>query len=672
MRGRGRFFSIASKLTLATLGLLAAASAVTYVGMIRYARESMLLRKERSARMAGELFLRSASTPVLFDDAVGIRDTVSLLAQNPEVLGIDLWRAVGSHGLGANLAGTHRDAMGVVVSPRWLDSAEVERLPDRVIFRGPVVDPDGDVLAVAAVQYSLAWDNAGFAELERRLMLSGTATLALLGFLVSVLTRRIVRAPLVRLLRAAKQIEDGESHDLGTAGANDEVGRLADAFSRMADAVQRRERDIARANEDMKRVLDNVGQGFLVLDPDGRMAPERSAIVDRWFGTPSPDQLVSDYLREVNEDTAEMLELGLATIRAGLMPLEVCLEQLPRRMRHGERHYAWAYHPVRSGETLHQLVAVISDVTSEFESERADAAQRDVIAAFSRLMADKAGFIQFLREAGRRVDRIVDAVQGSWAALEIMRDIHTLKGDCALVGLTGIASFCQAMEDRIRDDACPPTEEDTDRLNELWSALMSALHVRISVFSFTERRAVELSEDEYRDFRARIEARAPHGELLAIYDHWVDDAVLPRLRRLAEHAELLARRLGKCSVTVDFEDTRLRLPREPWSRVWPHLGHLVRNAVDHGIETEAERLAGGKPAAARLTLSTSQSAAGVSIVIADDGRGIDWDRLQVEAESHGLPCRTRADLVAAMFRDGVTTRDMASEISGRGVGLAAV
>jgi hypothetical protein len=60
-----------------------------------------------------------------------------------------------------------------------------------------------------------------------------------------------------------------------------------------------------------------------VVELDGRMAPEHSAMVDRWFGAPRPDQRIGDFLREVDGDAADLLELGLEILRAGVMPLEV-------------------------------------------------------------------------------------------------------------------------------------------------------------------------------------------------------------------------------------------------------------------------------------------------------------------------------------------------------------
>jgi two-component system chemotaxis sensor kinase CheA len=99
---------------------------------------------------------------------------------------------------------------------------------------------------------------------------------------------------------------------------------------------------------------------------------------------------------------------------------------------------------------------------------------------------------------------------------------------------------------------------------------------------------------------------------------------------------------------------------------------VVRNAVDHGIESAGERQASGKPHRARLILSAEERPGAVILSIADDGRGIDWGALARSAAARGLPAVNPDDLVEAMFADGISTRQEVSDTSGRGVGLAAV
>ena len=114
------------------------------------------------------------------------------------------------------------------------------------------------------------------------------------------------------------------------------------------------------------------------------------------------------------------------------------------------------------------------------------------------------------------------------------------------------------------------------------------------------------------------------------------------------------------------------MPREGLSAFWSTFVHVVRNAVDHGLEPPEERRAAGKSENGLVTLSTRLEKSLVAIRVADDGRGIDWNQVSERARAKGLPNETRHDLEEAIFSDGVSTRDAATETSGRGVGLSAV
>jgi two-component system chemotaxis sensor kinase CheA len=97
---------------------------------------------------------------------------------------------------------------------------------------------------------------------------------------------------------------------------------------------------------------------------------------------------------------------------------------------------------------------------------------------------------------------------------------------------------------------------------------------------------------------------------------------------------------------------------------------VVRNAIDHGIETADERAAMGKTEAAQLALRTRLNSQRFTVEFADNGRGIDWRKVAQRAQTLGLPADTPSDLTAALFTEGLSTLEVVSEVSGRGVGLA--
>ena len=131
---------------------------------------------------------------------------------------------------------------------------------------------------------------------------------------------------------------------------------------------------------------------------------------------------------------------------------------------------------------------------------------------------------------------------------------------------------------------------------------------------------------------------------------------------------MLAERLGKGAIDVRVECAEdLVVQPERWAPFWAAFAHAVRNAVDHGFDPSGDRSAAGD-----LVLRSVERANDLVVEIEDHGRGIDWDRVRASARRFGLPDATRGDLEAALFHDGVTTRDIATEISGRGVGMAAL
>jgi two-component system chemotaxis sensor kinase CheA len=139
----------------------------------------------------------------------------------------------------------------------------------------------------------------------------------------------------------------------------------------------------------------------------------------------------------------------------------------------------------------------------------------------------------------------------------------------------------------------------------------------------------------------------------------------------------LARDLGK-EVTLTIQGGENEMDRALLEQIKGPLIHLMRNAVDHGLETPEARVAAGKPAAGSLTLTASQRGASILIALADDGAGIDVRRVKDSAVRKGW---LTAEAAAAMgerealwliFRSGLSTKQAVTDLSGRGVGLDVV
>jgi two-component system, chemotaxis family, sensor kinase CheA len=129
----------------------------------------------------------------------------------------------------------------------------------------------------------------------------------------------------------------------------------------------------------------------------------------------------------------------------------------------------------------------------------------------------------------------------------------------------------------------------------------------------------------------------------------------------------LRRSVGK-AVRLEIQGGAAELDKAVAERLFPAIVHLVRNAVDHAIETPDERVRRGKPAEGTVSVScTEQGSARLVLSVSDDGRGIDRELLARRAESD-LPTND-AELLELLCRPGLSTRDEVSTVSGRGMGL---
>jgi two-component system chemotaxis sensor kinase CheA len=146
---------------------------------------------------------------------------------------------------------------------------------------------------------------------------------------------------------------------------------------------------------------------------------------------------------------------------------------------------------------------------------------------------------------------------------------------------------------------------------------------------------------------------------------------LPRLVRE------LALELDK-TIELDMTGGETELDRQVLEMIKDPLTHMVRNSADHGLESPAARVEAGKPATGRIRLSAYQQGGYIVIEVADDGRGLDTQRIRAKAIENGLATPAELDRLSELdtnkfiFRPGFSTANAISEVSGRGVGMDVV
>ncbi len=432
--------------------------------------------------------------------------------------------------------------------------------------------------------------------------------------------------------------------------------------------VRARTQELDARNEDMRLVLDNVAQGFLTINRDGVMSEERSAIVGKWFGKAPADGQFASLLEKEAPSTACSFRMGWEQVLDGFMPLELTLDQLVSEIEVDGQHFRLGYQPIGSDEEdFDKMLIVISDVTADIERARLQEKQQEVMQIFERVMRDKNGFLEFYEEACDLIEKITSRSVSNLTVVKRM--LHTLKGNAMIFGINTIAAHCHQIEDAVIDSGTVPDERQLHALSGRWTELREDLEMLLG-----ERagRNIEIDDEEYAGILRDLVNGAPRETLARRIADWRLEPTKRRLDRIAEQAQRIANRLNKGEIALEVEDNDLRLAPERWAPFWSSFVHVVRNAVDHGLESADERERSGKPARGLLRVATRMETDTFVISLTDDGRGIDWNRVAERARAAGLPIAGARSLEAALFQDGVTTASEVTEFSGRGVGMAAV
>ena len=676
-----------SSIRLKAVGVVFALNVVLVVFLATYfpARHIDSVRREIRDKAAtyARLVAKQVEPGVAFDDRETIREVFTATAEDNDVRAIALYSADGR-----SLFTLGEFATAIAVPNEGVRPIAIAVGSSFVRATISVVSREGPT-GTLVLEVSTDRVEAERQAIQRTALLVGLGALAL-GFAAAWAIGRSIGQRLGTIARATQAVADGDLTVRTLEDkSSDEVGQLARSFNAMftniralldhiretnareterLDAlVKVRTQELDERNRDMRLVLDNVNQGLLVVERSGRIAKERSAVVARWFGEVDATVAFWDCLQQFDAEASASFRLNWEALLDDVMPAELSIAQLPRGLRAGAHEFELEYTPLFEGAILERMLVVVSDVTQRRAAERAESEQREVVCAFGHIMRDRTGFLEFFDEARFLIDKLCAAERPEVA--DVKRWLHTLKGNASLFGLTALGSFCHSLEDAMGETGADLSVAQRQALFAHWDAFATRFG---ALLGDRDEGQLPIDKAEYDALlQALIDGR-PRKAIAEMVAAWRLELASYRLTRHAAQAQALALRLGKGAIDVAVDADRLRLSREVLAPFWSAFGHAVRNAVDHGIESQAERDAAGKVARGSIRMSAFRSNGRVTVEIADDGRGVDWRKVTEKAGAAGLPCASEQDLVAALWCDGISTRDEADQISGRGVGMGAL
>lgn len=423
------------------------------------------------------------------------------------------------------------------------------------------------------------------------------------------------------------------------------------------------EQEVAERTRAIRNILDNVTFGFLIIDREMRVQEGFTRSCAEIFAR---EVRAGDHFGELlglSERERVHFFLGVDQVFDDFLDEEVSLGQLPKRFELDARVLQAEGRVVRaaSGDVTGVLFT-LSDISS-LERARQESQHNGNLV---RILRQRGAFMQFVRDmhftlaTARAIDE----------QIVIRRAVHTIKGNAASYGI-------QAVVDRAHE-----LEEREHIMGESLEVLEDAM--RDFLEQNREVLAIDYDEREEPSFEVSVEQLARLREFIGMEDNeevlhaWISNIVKRPMQDLLGPVDVfidkLAQRLEK-DVRFELEGIETLVDVEQMRPIASNLNHLLRNAIDHGLEHPWER--GAKPRVGTIALRVEELDERYEIRVCDDGRGVDFERLAQRARelgvlsSEGSPA-SKEELVELMFLDGVSATQIANEISGRGVGMSSV
>ena len=538
--------------------------------------------------------------------------------------------------------------------------------------------------------------------------------LALIGFLLY----RQITGPISRMQTMMTEIAASQDFTRRLpVDRMDEVGHSIVAFNGMVEKIEEASALVKQKTADMQAMLQNIPQGILTVVDGNTVHPEYSAFLETVFET--TDIAGRDLMELVfagtslGADTLSQIEaIGGACIGEDIMNFEfnehLMVGEVEKKMADGRvKILDLSWSPITDdADTVIRLMLCVRDVT-ELRKLAAEANEQkhelEMIGEILAVAAPK--FEDFISTSRRFLDENEQIVHQNpeataFAIAKLFRNMHTIKGNGRTYGLLHLSNVVHDVEQHYDDLRHP----ETGAVWEQERLLQDLARVRVAVDRYArinevtlgrkaapeqaaavERHILTIDRKHIQESLHRLETvnTANLHELVA-----VRNAVRKTLRLLGteqvadilasvtDSLPALASELGKAAPAVEIEDNGYVIHTHASPLLKNVFMHLIRNAMDHGLETPEERQAKGKQAAGTIRLQLGVMDNMLHMALSDDGRGLALAHIRRTAVDKQLIAAdavpSDAELARLIMRAGFSTRSEVTDVSGRGVGMDAV
>jgi len=530
-----------------------------------------------------------------------------------------------------------------------------------------------------------------------------------------------VRKAVYRLAGVMTCAGKGDLNVRGKVDSRDEMGSLTCAINTTLDSLQKMyaevqlsrtklevwnqelECTVAERTASLRTLLDHAGQGFLSFGEDLRVSGEYSSECVAIFRRDIAEEIVPALIYPADRDQQIFLE---AVFRKILREKSESLREtyfslLPEELALDKNYIGVTYKLIDSIIDPHQrkIMLILTDRTLQRVMENRVQTERDILAMIVHVVTHATDFFaavsQYMSFCQEGLAALLHEKKTAGETLAtIFRTVHTFKGVFGQLRMGGAQARLHDMEghlDTIRSNEI--TSLESQHLIERLSAytpevMLDWLHADLEILKdklgeafFQQENRLVVDSEQLLEIEAKVQRVLSPGEC---------SLLLPDLRRLRykpfkellqsypEYVVSLAERNEKAVYSFEIEGGEFPVDPLHYYDFVKSLGHVFRNAIVHGLESFEERVENGKDELGKITCRAVEEHEGITLVIADDGRGMDATHIRDIALKKGI-CSLESvasmpeeDIIRLIFADGFSGAKAVDEFAGRGVGLSAV
>jgi len=352
-----------------------------------------------------------------------------------------------------------------------------------------------------------------------------------------------------------------------------------------------------------------------------------------------------------------------------------------------QRHLKIKYRPVYSSDhrQILWIICSIVDQTALQDLKNKKKEEQNYYKMIKLLLKNQEGFKNFISETPALINNLrVQLTRNQPNLKRIMKDVHTLKGTASSYCFVSVSNALREFEN-LAQQCAPLHPADTEllllNLTEVENNFSTFMEENSDIFSCTLAVTNDgkfISQQTIMDFLHRLEAT--HPESIKLQQQYMKDFVLQNISQEFSKYRSVAESIAeaqdkKIHFVVKHSDILVYFPH--YLDLYQALIHVVRNSIDHGIETKQERETTGKLETAHIHIAFDKTTLNhkdfLTMEITDNGRGIKKAHLLELACELGLGSDiSDYDLLQLVFKHGITTKRHETELSGKGIGLTIV